>query len=189
MADVYKKAGRGGAGNFYNKKSASVVVAKTHSVGAPTSSMATAQRKKDDRETAISPQETNDLARALISSKPTPDYLHTGRGGAGNMVKPSGLAGQGLEQMTSADATSPTSPNVSISKRVLGVAKPSYRGGRGGAGSYADSAGEEKVRREEEERMRVATEERITRDVERGLSKPPLAYGERGGTWEMRSME
>jgi hypothetical protein len=139
-----------------------------------------------------SPQlSTSDLAHALSASRPPPEYLHIGRGGAGNWIAPSELSAQGLEQVSSPDATStsPSNPNIAISKRVLGGAKPSYRGGRGGAGNYTDFAEEERVRREEEERVKRETEQRITRDVEAGLARPPKAYGGAGGAWEMGSME
>ena len=97
-----------------------------------------------------------------------------------------------MEQISAPDAASATSlsnPNIAISKRVLGGAKPSYRGGRGGAGNYTDVAEGERVRKEEEERVKRETEERITRDVEAGLARPPRAYGGAGGAWEMGSME
>ncbi len=68
------------------------------------------------------------------------------------------------------------------------TSKPTFRGGRGGAGNYYDPAEEEKKRKEEEERQKREVEERIERDVEQGLAKPPRAYGGVGGAWEMGSM-
>jgi hypothetical protein len=136
---------------------------------------------------------TTDLARALSASQPPSEYLHTGRGGAGNWYQPAELTAQGLEQVASPDATSPVSPpstpGIGISKRVLGGAKPAYRGGRGGAGNYTDFAEEERRRREREEVERRETEERITRDVEAGLARPPKAYGGRGGAWELGDLK
>ena len=93
--------------------------------------------------------------------------------------------------MASPDATTPTSPsnpNIAISKRVIGGAKPTYRGGRGGAGNYTDFAEEERVRKEAEEKMRREAEERVVRDVEAGLARPPKAYGGHVGAWEMGDM-
>jgi hypothetical protein len=107
------------------------------------------------------------------------------------LIQPSELTAQGLAQVASPDATSPTSPpnpsnpNISISKRVLGGAKPTYKGGRGGAGNYTDFAEEERLRKEEAERIKRETEERITKDVEAGLARPPKAYGGVAGAWEM----
>jgi hypothetical protein len=71
---------------------------------------------------------------------------------------------------------------------VIGGAKPTYRGGRGGAGNYTDFAEEERVRKEAEEKMRREAEERVVRDVEAGLARPPKAYGGHGGAWEMGDM-
>ncbi|KAG0646861.1 hypothetical protein D0Z07_6249, partial [Hyphodiscus hymeniophilus] len=185
MADMYRKVGRGGAGNFYSQKDAEDV----------------AKADLDDVEVNASSSRTDDLARAVSASKPPPEYLHTGRGGAGNWVQPSELNAKGLEQIAFPGATSPTgtlgpvdssNPGVGMSKRVLGASKPSYRGGRGGAGNYVDFAEEERARKDQEERVKRVkreTEERITRDVEAGLSKPPRAYGGRGGAWEMGSLE
>ena len=125
----------------------------------------------------VLPPATADLARALSASQPTPEYLHTGRGGAGNWLKPTDLTSSGLTQTSSPDPTSiaptsssssstdagpstssssssltapPVRPGIGVSKRVLGGSKPSYKGGRGGAGNYTDFEAEEKARREEE---------------------------------------
>ena len=90
--------------------------------------------------------------------------------------------------MASPDATSPSNTNITISKRVVGGTKPTYRGGRGGAGNYTGFAEEERLRKETEEKMRREAEERVIRDVEAGLARPPKAYGGHGGAWEMRDM-
>ena len=141
---------------------------------------------------------TTDLARALSASQLPPEYLHAGRGGAGNWYQPAELTAQGLEQVVSPDATAPISPTstspaftsgIGISKRVLGGAKPTYRGGRGGAGNYTDFAEEERLRKERAEMERRETEERITRDVEAGLARPPKAYGGKAGAWELGDMK
>lgn len=69
------------------------------------------------------------------------------------------------------------------------LSKPTYRGGRGGAGNYTDFAEEERVRKEEEERIKRETERRIEKDVEAGLARPPRAYDGVGGAWEMGRMD
>jgi len=112
--------------------------------------------------------------------------MHSGRGGAGNWVKPSELASSGLSQTTADNA--PTS-NISTKKTpVVGQSKPTYRGGRGGAGNYyEDPAVEEKRREEEEEERRVKMERAVERDVEAGLARPAKAYGGvNGGSYEMK---
>jgi hypothetical protein len=157
------------------------------------------------------PPATADLARAISASQPAPEYLHTGRGGAGNWLKPTDLATSGLTQTSSPDPTSitpssssPTEagpstsssssslfnsssrPGIGVSKRVLGGSKPTYKGGRGGAGNYTDFEAEERARREEEARIRAEMERRVERDVEAGLARPARAYGGVvGGSFEM----
>ncbi|KAH8793903.1 hypothetical protein BGZ57DRAFT_848232 [Hyaloscypha finlandica] len=184
MSEPYKKVGRGGAGNFYSKKDVEDVKGKGKAV---------------DPEAL--PPSTADLTRAISASQTAPEYLHTGRGGAGNWLKPTDLTSSGLTQMSLPDPTSitasspsptqvgpssssPTSqfasgsrPGIGVSKRVLGASKPSYRGGRGGAGNYTDLEAEERARRGEEERVRVEMERRVERDVEAGLARPARAYG------------
>lgn len=208
MADVYKKVGRGGAGNFYSKKDAADVATNKVRVNEAIATTSTVLQSlqlqilmviiQSDLESQTQPTLTADLTRAISASKPPPEYLHTGRGGAGNWVQPSELTAQGLAQVGPPDATSEasaTSPSsasnakIGVSQRVLGGAKPTYRGGRGGAGNYTDFAEEERLKKEEEERVRRETEDRITRDVEAGLARPPRAYGGAGGAWEMGEME
>lgn len=100
--------------------------------------------------------------------------MHTGRGGAGNWVQPKDLASQGLTQSSS---TSPfTNP---------GASKPSYKGGRGGAGNYEWAGSEEeatRARKEEEDIRRKEVERAVQKDVESGLARPEKAYGGAGGS-------
>lgn len=154
----------------------------------------------------------NDLTRVSTTSSVAPQYLHTGRGGAGNWVEPLSLQSQGLSQTATPNATSTTSvllPSGSKSssttsapgynkaifgppQRTIGSSKPTYRGGRGGAGNYADPEAEERVRKERleaEEKARIEVERRVEKDVEAGLARPPKAYGGAGGAWEMVDMK
>lgn len=191
MAEQYMKAGRGGAGNFYSKQDL-VDAAKT--------------AHQDDPEAQST---INDLTRVPTTSNAAPEYLHTGRGGAGNWVQPSSLQSQGLSQAASPNATSTTSvllPSTNTSQstqgynkaifgppqRTIGSSKPIYRGGRGGAGNYVDPEVEERMKRERaeaEEKARIEVEKKVERDVEAGLARPPRAYGGAGGAWEMVDMK
>ena len=118
-------------------------------------------------------------------------------------MKPTDLTSSGLAQTSVLDPTStspselsssnasasqgqqPSNPTIGVSKRVIGGSKPTYRGGRGGAGNYSDPEAEEKAKREEDERRRVEMERAVERDVELGLARPAKAYGGQGGAWEM----
>lgn len=176
MTESYVKAGRGGAGNFYTKQELEIA-----------SKAATLH----DIESQSNHQTINDLTRADITSNPPPEYLHTGRGGAGNWVQPKTLESKGFAQEESPNSTS-TSSSLFGTKRVAGQSKPTYRGGRGGAGNYADYEAEEKARKEAEEKVRVDVERRVERDVEAGLARPPRAYGGPAtagqGAWEMADL-
>lgn len=98
-------------------------------------------------------------------------------------MKPSELTEAGLTQTTSPSA------NPILTKKIIAQAnKPVYRGGRGGAGNYVDPEIEKKLKMERDQEERRKVEERVERDVELGLSKPPQAYGGLAGAWEMGSM-
>jgi hypothetical protein len=98
-------------------------------------------------------------------------------------VKPSELAEAGLTQ-----STSPAANPVLAKKIVAQANKPVFRGGRGGAGNYVDPEAERRLEKEREDEERKKVEERVERDVELGLSKPPRAYGGLAGAWEMGAM-
>ncbi|KAF8864196.1 hypothetical protein BDZ45DRAFT_57028 [Acephala macrosclerotiorum] len=150
MSDLYR-SGRGGVGNFHSRPSLDEVGAN-----------------KDIEAQIESPLS---LTRSTSATNPPPDYVHTGRGGAGNWVQPKDLASQGLAQESPISYSNP------------GAAKPSYKGGRGGAGNYRteDAKEEERKRRNEEERRRMEVQRVVQRDVESGLARPERAYGGAGG--------
>ncbi|KUJ20956.1 uncharacterized protein LY89DRAFT_420656 [Mollisia scopiformis] len=166
MSDLFR-SGRGGAGNFHTKNDIEEL------------------KKAEDLESQsqIDPSSTsiNDLTRSISATKPPPEYLHTGRGGAGNWVQPKELHSQGLTQES-------TLSGQDASSRALGSSKPTYRGGRGGAGNYGSFEEEERLKREAEEKKRAEVERAVERDVESGLARPERAYGGKGGSWEMGSM-
>ncbi|KAH6719961.1 hypothetical protein DL95DRAFT_145699 [Leptodontidium sp. 2 PMI_412] len=162
MSDVYRKVGRGGAGNYYSKQDIVDATKNTGDIESQTPSSTT-------------------VNTSTSHSSPAPEYLHTGRGGAGNWVQPSELKSHGLTQQSEdMHSTATTRPAEAPAQRVLGSSKPTYRGGRGGAGNYFDD-GEEKRRVEEEERRERERERevqgRVEEDVERGLKRPERAYG------------
>jgi hypothetical protein len=109
-------------------------------------------------------------------------------------VEPKSLCAQGLVQEASPNPTSTasttpsSSASISGTKRTAGQSKPTYRGGRGGAGNYTDFEADEKRRREEKERLRAEMEKRVEADIEAGLARPPRSYQGVGGAWEMGSL-
>jgi len=173
MAESSRRIGRGGAGNFYSPK---------HVEDASKAAAA------EDPEAQTPIMTTNDLTRASASTAPPPEYQHTGRGGAGNWVKPDELESQGFSQEHDSISTATSPTPVSGTSFVLGASKPTYRGGRGGAGNYTDAETEERGK-EKEESLRREMGLRAERDVEAGLARPPKTYGGVGGVWEMGDMK
>ncbi|KAK0113188.1 hypothetical protein ONS95_014886 [Cadophora gregata] len=160
MSDIYRKVGRGGAGNYYSKKD-----------------IADATKNSSDLESQTS---SHTKGPNTTSHGHAPEYQHTGRGGAGNWVQPAELQSHGLAQQSEdIHSTETTRPAEAPVQRVMGSSKPTYRGGRGGAGNYFDD-GEEARRLEEEkveeERRKREVQGKVEEDVERGLKKPERAY-------------
>ncbi|KAH8595557.1 hypothetical protein B0O99DRAFT_671977 [Bisporella sp. PMI_857] len=160
--EVYRKVGRGGAGNFYSKKD----IEQANKAPSPS------DLESQPLPSSTSIYKDDDTTAPLTKTKtPLPEYVHTGRGGAGNWVAPSDLASKGLAQV----------PGKDIPAKDKG-----YRGGRGGAGNYVDPVEEERVRKEEEEKRRRENEERVAKDVEAGLARPERTYNGAGGSWELK---
>jgi len=170
MADeVYRKVGRGGAGNFYSKTDVESI-AHTQTASCPW--ICTFECRLSNNYIQIDLEAQAVQLTSTTGQSSAPEYLHTGRGGAGNWAQPSAEA--------AAEASS--APKIPV---ATPVAKQVYRGGRGGAGNFHDVEAEEKVQKEEEERVARVTEERIVKDVERGLARPEKTYQGKGGSWEM----
>ncbi|KAG4432596.1 hypothetical protein IFR05_011921 [Cadophora sp. M221] len=108
MSEVYRKVGRGGAGNYYSKQD---IVDATKNTG--------------DIESQT-PSTTTNTSTATQAS-PAPEYLHTGRGGAGNWVQPSELKSHGLTQQSEdMHSTATTRPAEAPAQRVMGSSKPTH---------------------------------------------------------------
>ncbi|KAL2213243.1 hypothetical protein CC79DRAFT_1316079 [Sarocladium strictum] len=140
--DVYRKVGRGGAGNFYSK---------------PT--------ETDEASKDLEAQHPDPSTQPLASSGATPvpgQYARAGRGGAGNFVDSSTA-----KEQQSAEENITAKASASAAKPVSRMAL----GGRGGAGNYhqkqqeAEEAQLEKQRAEEMERKAKA-------EVDGGLKAP-----------------
>ncbi|CAL3964806.1 hypothetical protein PZA11_002272 [Diplocarpon coronariae] len=158
MSEVYKKIGRGGAGNYCSKQD--LVQAA----------------KNSDLESASQHPSSSPSA----TSAPAPGYLHTGRGGAGNRVQASELISSGLTpSQSTSDPTSTSKPAAgeASAARVMGSSKPTYRGGRGGAGNYYNLTTDP----EREERLQAEGVARLNRawaegEAQRALMRPEEAY-------------
>ncbi|KAL9943620.1 hypothetical protein ACHAQF_003896 [Verticillium nonalfalfae] len=150
MSDVYRKTGRGGAGNFYSKQDIE---------------QAEQAKATDDLEAQ---KVATNTSTVTASTAARDAYARAGRGGAGNFHDPATLPAA-REQEAAADRTR-TAVNASIAR----AANKGYSG-RGGAGNWTSK--EDEAAKKEEEALRVeALERKVVEDVESGLAMPPRAH-------------
>ncbi|KAF2114498.1 hypothetical protein BDV96DRAFT_99161 [Lophiotrema nucula] len=152
--------GRGGAGNIGREE----------------------QIKEQNKKLAEDVEAQRSLASSAAppatSSSQVPDYAHSGRGGAGNWYEPKNLQATGTFSHPSDSTAIPTSskPHVSTPWHPDNQELPVARAGRGGAGNFVWKDEEKERQREEEElRKRQQLNEKVEKDVEAGLPKPPGA--------------
>lgn len=167
----YVRTGRGGAGNFtwqaseLAKSSLSVSELEAQKSVQPHSSLS-------ERRKAAGKLEHIDTQEALRLRQSSAQYLHAGRGGAGNYLSSSDVA------------QAKRSPSLPVS---LGTARPSspsnaypVHPGRGGAGNYAAAAevnGRKESEKEQEERIKAEQRrEQIVVEVDGMLQPPPGAW-------------
>ncbi|KAK9435978.1 hypothetical protein VB005_10783 [Metarhizium brunneum] len=146
--DVFRKVGRGGAGNFYSVK--------------------------DDKAAAAAAAADRDLERQdpVVTTVPDPatpgQPIRAGRGGAGNYIDPS--------QLPDADEKSRISKEVTAAVTSSLKKHPSRAmGGRGGAGNWT---GEEHEKPHGEEGGNAAheLERKVKEAVEKGLKIPDKVH-------------
>ncbi|ESZ96917.1 hypothetical protein SBOR_2711 [Sclerotinia borealis F-4128] len=148
--EVYKKVGRGGAGNFYSKQDVEKSEGVEQDIEAQSSSSASIATKNNNK----TPSLISQALRAVASAGHPPEYQHTGRGGAGNLTSPASLLSSGLTQTTTSYSNPTINPAPpSSSPRTVRSSMQSivYKGGRGGAGNY-DWEGEEGLKVTEEKK-------------------------------------
>ncbi|KAB5570228.1 hypothetical protein GE09DRAFT_1217667 [Coniochaeta sp. 2T2.1] len=158
--DVYRRVGRGGAGNWYSKQEIDDAdKAKLEDIEAQKQSNATAASDNPNQAAA---------------------YSRAGRGGAGNFYdakdadearrrerEDSKRTVSALAAASSAAATS-KAPRAGLS-------------GRGGAGNWStDQAALAAAAEERERRRRDDLEAQVLQDVDAGLAPPPAAYRHQG---------
>ncbi|KAI9803667.1 MAG: hypothetical protein M1833_000579 [Piccolia ochrophora] len=153
---AYQKTGRGGAGNFYSPADLSAAAEARHAADIE------AQHPTSSPSTTANPQPTRSTA----------DYAHSGRGGAGNWFSPA------AEAQTLPTTTTNTSSQAAAPQPRAAPVERGY-GGRGGVGNYyAHHAGEERLRKEEEEMAAVEGDKvrrKVEGEVEKGLQMPKQA--------------
>lgn len=194
--DVFRRVGRGGAGNFYSKKDiqdaekASTAVTVTHSPTQPNPPPLTRPFEKQDIE-AQTPSTPVTLIRTQTHSSTTgsasvPSYTRAGRGGAGNFTFPDPNAAESassnpLKDEEDAEAER-TRAAAAVAASVAAKSRAGGLSGRGGAGNWTGGSGSDGDERKEEAEEEL--ELRVLREVEVGLAMPQRAYhapGQGGG--------
>ncbi|KAK4186556.1 putative mitochondrial DnaJ chaperone [Podospora australis] len=165
-SDVFRKVGRGGAGNFYSKKDVEEVIA------------ATTSGKKDveaQLPTTTEAELTKTITAATLAQQQQPaPYSKGGRGGAGNFYDAALTAESAKSHHDEVERT-----KAAVAASIAAKAKSGSLftgGGRGGAGNYGAAVTNSK---EEEEQRKAVEEElelRVLREVEESLGKPMGVY-------------
>lgn len=172
--DAYRKAGRGGAGNFYSQDDIAAMAASSFN-------------NKDVE--AQKPAPDSDVPPSDPADEPAagPVYGHSGRGGAGNFVNPSTAPATVASSSSVRQGGGPTgapAPAVVHSTGTPGAGagagtatRPSYSG-RGGAGNWT-STSEENIAvaiAEQERKRKAALDAKVFDDVKAGLRPPRRVY-------------
>ncbi|KAL8420069.1 hypothetical protein RB594_003010 [Gaeumannomyces avenae] len=154
MADeVYKRVGRGGAGNFYSKRDVEDAA------------------KASKASTDLEAQKTaSSLAQPPAASGGSAPYSRAGRGGAGNFY-------DGGDAADSAERSAEARKAHALVGASLAQLRSGGLGGRGGAGNWSDSNGGDGGAVPPWERPTMdQLQAKIVKDVDAGLAPPPKTY-------------
>ncbi|KAI2624039.1 hypothetical protein GGS26DRAFT_593558 [Hypomontagnella submonticulosa] len=173
MADVYRRSGRGGAGNFYSQKEIDETMKrKSEDLEAQKSQQVPADEPPSDPADvpAQSPQIASAISSGAGASAGVKTYARSGRGGAGNFVDPTNVV-QGPASPT------PTSPTAGAPKQHQ-PSRSAGLSGRGGAGNWTEQKGGEGAPydAEQERKRREALDAHILQDIRDSLPQPPKIH-------------
>ncbi|KAK4217963.1 hypothetical protein QBC37DRAFT_413641 [Rhypophila decipiens] len=156
---VYRRVGRGGAGNWYSKKDVE-------------------EAEKAQQQADIEAQKQN-IASAAGPANPiaaSTQYHRAGRGGAGNFHEPATTAPDAVDPV----AVQQTEEQIEKIKAAVAAQKPRTggMGGRGGVGNWSSNSNSLNVQQQEKEEQKKVQEVelRVLKDVEAGLAMPKPAY-------------
>ncbi|KAK1751750.1 hypothetical protein QBC47DRAFT_390920 [Echria macrotheca] len=154
---VFRRVGRGGAGNWYSKKD----VEEVQKNEAAAAAQDIEAQKQAVPATTVPPP---------ASESTTQTYARSGRGGAGNFKdQASAAASLRLEREEAERTKAVVAANLAKAKHPFS--------GRGGAGNWSDGVTPLGAQQQAEEQQRVEDlEMKVLRDVEAGLALPPPAY-------------
>ncbi|EFX00740.1 hypothetical protein CMQ_7742 [Grosmannia clavigera kw1407] len=149
--EVFRRVGRGGAGNWYSKKDVE-------------------EAEKPEDRIEIPEQDTSSAA---IRASPAP-YARGGRGGAGNFFDSQSVAAVAVERQDEAVRLQAAASPSGYPR------KPAAYSGRGGAGNWtgaiAAAEQEQEAKERQKQQQQAVMEAQIRQDVEAGLAMPAPAY-------------
>ncbi|KAM7202078.1 hypothetical protein V8F20_004532 [Naviculisporaceae sp. PSN 640] len=157
---VYRRVGRGGAGNWYSKKDVEEAEKSQQ--------QADIEAQKAHQPSAAGP--ANPIAAST-------QYHRAGRGGAGNFHDPAATAA-GPDAIDPA-AVQQQEEQIEKLKAAVAAQKPRMggMGGRGGVGNWSMNQSLSAEKQAEEEQKKVQEVElRVLKDVDAGLAMPKPAY-------------
>ncbi|KAI1374537.1 hypothetical protein F4677DRAFT_160370 [Hypoxylon crocopeplum] len=185
MADVYRRSGRGGAGNFYSQKDIDEVTQAE-----PKDLEAQKPQPPDDYPTDpadVPPDVAPTTTSSTGGGSSAQTYARTGRGGAGNFVDPTSAPSSSTAAPPTTTTTTTTSPSVPNSptsttpnpqpqqQQVPPPPSRNMHSGRGGAGNWTTTA-EGVYDPEQERKRREALDAHILQDIRDSLPQPPKIH-------------
>ncbi|KAK3692526.1 hypothetical protein B0T22DRAFT_447464 [Podospora appendiculata] len=163
---VFRRVGRGGAGNWYSKQDIEDAEKKTQA----------ADLEGQKTKQASAPLAATTTAANAASTAAA--YARGGRGGAGNFAPPTAVSG-----IDASTTQHEREQGTERTKAAVAASKPRTGGlsGRGGVGNWMDSAtaaaGGETPQKVEQERKKLEEMElEVLKNVEAGLAMPRPAY-------------
>lgn len=198
--DVYRRAGRGGAGNYYSKRAIAEVdkrvreqqvrYAHAHRIGTrtdlwlasalplPYQQDVESQKPVPEDLPPSDPADPPSTFTVSASSSSAAAYARSGRGGAGNFVDP--VQQQAAASDSAAAAAAPAASSSSSS--AAAAAAPRYQG-RGGAGNFShfNPSAAPMVDEEQERKRKETLESGVLKEIQESLPKPPKMYYLHGG--------
>lgn len=178
MSDqVYRRVGRGGAGNWYNEKDVkeaekalAAAVVRPQSLSSPHLSLSPAQHPQLTPTQDLESQKHNAPAPGPSDG---PAYARAGRGGAGNFKEKDAAAASIEAERAEVERT-----RAAVAATGAGKPRTTALTGRGGAGNYTDgSAPAPSAAEQEHQQQKVEDlEMKVLKDVDAVLAAPPAAH-------------
>ncbi|KAI1089649.1 hypothetical protein F5B19DRAFT_360603 [Rostrohypoxylon terebratum] len=185
MADVYRRSGRGGAGNFYSQEDIEEATKGKREDIEVQKPQPLADDKSSNDPADVSARIAAPMANTNAdngSGNGAKLYSRSGRGGAGNFVDvPSSTSIDLTPGSTASKPAAPPSspPSTSDTQSYTLPTQPPARGalsGRGGAGNWVSTNPETAYDPEQERKRREALDAHILQDIRESLPQPPKIH-------------